>query len=329
MAAAEPHFPEVAGLEAFWTFATGRATATWRIDRPVRVMLDMLGLGFEQVLTELRQNRPDWPAFVRWIAETAGLPDRAELARYHAMLRGDPPPLATRARLDAITAMTPVLDEADLAHWQREGYVVLRAAITPEQAAAAAALVWRLVGGRTGDPASWYDWQGNGVMLQHFQDPALEPVRRNARVHKAFAQLWGTADLWSIIDRVGFNPPVVLGHPYRGHEMHWDCSLARPIPFSTLGVLYLTDTEADQGALRLVPGFHHRLDDWLDSLGGADPCAQNLDHLARHIPGKAGDLIIWRHDLPHGASPNSSDRPRLVQYANMYPVTWADREEWV
>ena len=91
-----------------------------------------------------------------------------------------------------------------------------------------------------------------------------------------------------------------------------------PIPFATQAILYLTDTTADQGALQVVPGFHHRLADWLGSIGDANPREIDLKAEARTIAAGAGDLIIWRQELPHGASPNTTDRPRMAQYVNMY-----------
>jgi ectoine hydroxylase-related dioxygenase (phytanoyl-CoA dioxygenase family) len=110
--------------------------------------------------------------------------------------------------------------------------------------------------------------------------------------------------------------------------MHWDTSLARPITFFTQGILYLTDTTADQGALRLVPGFHHRIDTWLDDLGDTDPRMIDLEADARCIGAGAGDLIIWRCELPHGPAPNLADRPRLAQYINMYPANLTTNPEW-
>ncbi len=35
---------------------------------------------------------------------------------------------------------------------------------------------------------------------------------------------------------------------------------------------------------------------------------------------KAGDLLIWNSQLPHGVSPNNSDRPRMAQYISMSPA---------
>ncbi len=38
------------------------------------------------------------------------------------------------------------------------------------------------------------------------------------------------------------------------------------------------------------------------------------------IETRAGDLLIWNSQLPHGVSPNQSDRPRLAQYISMSPA---------
>jgi ectoine hydroxylase-related dioxygenase (phytanoyl-CoA dioxygenase family) len=155
-------------------------------------------------------------------------------------------------------------------------------------------------------------------MLARYHHPSLEAARRSPRIHKAFAQLWGTEDLWLTIDRLGFNPPVTAGQPFAGSDLHWDVSLVRPIPFGTQAVLYLDDTAQDQGAFRCVPGFHHRIAQWLDGPGKANPRGIDLSGEQVFVPGKAGDLVIWRQDLPHGASPNRAKAPRLAQYLNYY-----------
>ena len=271
-------------------------------------------------------ERPSLPAFRDWIVATVGRPDPDRIARYHAALAGDPPPPTTAAALAAIDAAPPVLDDDDLACWDEHGYVVVRAAIDRAAAADAAALLWNHLGASPDDPDSWYD--AGSIWVPIYQHPALEVARRSPRVHKAFAQLWGAADLWMSHDKMSFNPPERPGYQFQGSPLHWDISLARPIPFGTAGILYLTDTAADQGAFRLVPGFHRDLDAWLDALGDADPRAVPLDDRARPVPANAGDLVIWRLDMPHGASPNTGDRPRLAQYLNMYPADWRANTNW-
>lgn len=322
------NLPHVEGLEAYWVrFVEHRAgvAANHIADR---LLLDTLGLGNQQVLRFLLNDRPDFDGFRRWIVETAGQPDPLLLDRHNAHRQGRPPSPDMQTTLDAIDAMPPVLAAADLAAWDERGILVLRQAITAEQAARAAAFVWDVARAAPDDPASWYGDSVDGIMIPRYRAPALDAARTSPRVHKAFAQLWGRADLWMAIDLVGFNPPVTARRGFRGSPLHWDVSLARPIPFATQAVLYLTDTAANQGAFRAVPGFHHRIDDWLDALGDTDPRHVDLSAEAATIPGKAGDLVIWRQDLPHGASPNHADMPRLVQYLTMYPPDLEVREEW-
>jgi ectoine hydroxylase-related dioxygenase (phytanoyl-CoA dioxygenase family) len=132
------------------------------------------------------------------------------------------------------------------------------------------------------------------------------------------------------VDQAGFNPPERPDWSFPGPHLHWDVSLAQPIPFGVQGILYLTDTAADQGAFTCVPGFHRIIEDWLNALpAGTDPRAQDLRSLGPiPIAGRAGDLVIWHHALPHGASPNRSARPRVVQYLKLRPGTWEVRPDW-
>jgi hypothetical protein len=324
----EAYFPEVPGLDDFLAYATQRCGAAARLTRHMRIMLSMLGLGLEQTLSYVMRERPSLGEFQQWIIRTAGRPDPQSLARYIATLEGALPPKSYDDLFAMIGEMEPVLDAAELERWERDGYVILRQAITPQEAEMAADLVWQMADASPDDPASWYGPRQQGIMIQHFQSPQQEVARRSLRVHKAFAQLWGTADLWPSIDRLGFSPPVTANAPFRATPLHWDCSLKWPIPYNMFGVLYLTDTQKDQGALRLVPGFHHGLETWLEQLGGADPRKVNLDDRVIDIAAGAGDLIICRHDLPHGASPNHADLPRLVQYLTMYPVWLSEQDEW-
>ena len=321
-------FNAIRGFEDFWTQLTFRAPRIIPRDQTERMLLDALGLGLEQAIQYLGRERPDLAAFQDWVMATAGTPAPEAIARYHAWLDNAPLPECIQARIEAIDAAAPVLDADDLAHWEREGWVVLRQAIGAEEAGAAEALLWETVGGDPADPASWYAYRGNGIMVQHFQHPALEVARTSPRIHKAFAQLWGTADLWTTIDRMSFNPPETPAHPFQGPRLHWDVSLALPVPFATQAILYLTDTAVDQGALTLVPGFHHRLEGWLAEIGDRDPRQIDLNAEAVPVPAGAGDLVIWRQDLPHGASPNRAARPRMAQYLNYYSPALRVHPDW-
>lgn len=323
------HIDRVRGLRDYWDRRLRHVASPPDAQRAERMLLDALGLGLEQTIRHLMHERPDFGAFTDWIVAMAGPPDCERIERYHAALDGAPPPPATATRLVRIDALPDVLTAEDLAGWEANGYAVLLRAITHAEAEAAASLIWETIAARPDDPASWYGNNVGGFWSDLYQHPALEPARRSERVHKAFAQLWGTSDLWTTIDRTSFNPPETGSFRLRGPRLHWDVSLARPIPFGTQAILYLSDTAEDQGALELVPGFHHRIDAWLDELGSADPRQVDLSPDAMRIPAKAGDLIIWRQDLPHGASPNRAGTPRLAQYLNMYPAWYTAQGAWL
>ncbi|HWA86224.1 MAG TPA: phytanoyl-CoA dioxygenase family protein [Opitutus sp.] len=294
-------------------------------------VLDALGVGLEQTQQYLLGVAPTFEEFERWIVATSGGVEPDAVARINAAVLGEPPPVAVRRRIAEIDAMAPVLSTADLAHWDEHGYVIVPDAVPELTRIEAEQAIWQHLGANPADPDSWYVSNDHGIMVQFFQHPAFTANRRSVRLHKAFAQLWGTADLWATTDRVGFNVPERPGWKFRGPNLHWDVSLARPIPFATQGILYLTDTPGEQGAFTCVPGFHRRIDAWLDSQpAGADPREQDLHALgSQPIAGRAGDLVIWDHRLPHGSRPNRGTRPRIVQYIDMYPTRFEERAEWI
>jgi len=222
-----------------------------------------------------------------------------------------------------------VLSPDDIGFWEQHGYVVVHEAISRDDCRAAEAAVWKFLNMDPNDPETWYAPSDHGIMRQFFHHPTLRANRRSPRIHKAFSQIWGTADLWMTIDRISFNPPERGSWQFTGPNLHWDTTLAPPVPFGVSGLIYLTDTDAEQGPFTCVPGFHRRIDRWVSELPpGADPRTQDLEALgAEPIAGRAGDLIIWHKALPHGSRPNSAKRPRIVQYLSMYP-TKGERQAW-
>ncbi|WP_230681294.1 phytanoyl-CoA dioxygenase family protein [Paracidovorax cattleyae] len=310
--------------------AAGVPMPQWREDHWV---LHALGIGIEPFHAWFGRNPgADFQDFARWLQETAGPPPTDRVVRIDAALSGLPPPPGAQRLIAEVDRMAPVLSAEDLAFWDAQGYVVLHDAVLPADAEATAGAIWEFLHARPEDPSTWYPPNDHGIMVQLFQHAALERNRRNLRIHKAFAQLWGTADLWCTTDRVGFNAPETPSHRFPGPHLHWDVSLRIPVPFGTQGILYLTDTRSEQGALTLVPGFHHRLGVWLEGLPGGPASARTQDLQALGavpIAGRAGDLIIWHHALPHGSRPNSTDRPRLVHYLNFFPADAPAQDEWV
>jgi hypothetical protein len=165
-------------------------------------------------------------------------------------------------------------------------------------------------------------------MLQFSDHPALEEIRHGAYLRRAYQQLYGcAASIYPTIDKVSFNPPETPQDRFLGSALHWDVSLKLPIPFKLQGMLYLSDCPARHGAFHCVPGFQHRIADWLRELPpGAAPrewAAGNLQPVA--VEGNAGDFIIWHQALPHCATPNRGPSPRMVQYLTYLLTTGPTR----
>ena len=218
-----------------------------------------------------------------------------------------------------------------MAFWEENGYVVVHDAAPPEGCRAAVQAICEFLRMDLNDSNTWYNGpQGHSIWVPLLRHPAIEANRNSVRVRRAFEQIWGRTDLWMTIDQCGMNPPERPGWRFPGPNLHWDVSLELPIPFGVQGLLYLTDTEAEQGAFTCVPGFHRKIESWLKSLPeGINPRELDLTALgAVPIAGRAGDLIIWHNTLPHGSRPNRTARPRFVQYMAMRPSDFETNPVW-
>ncbi|RYD93107.1 MAG: phytanoyl-CoA dioxygenase [Sphingobacteriales bacterium] len=268
-----------------------------------------LGLGMQEVLQQLYGQRPPLDAFLAWADS-----HRSSTVKQNGSVQD-------------------TLSDADLSHWKEHGYVVIRNAVDDQQRRAAANAIWDFLDASPADPESWYRPHPakNGLMLVLTQHPALAAVRSSARIRRAFVQLYGTEAIYPVVDKVSFNPPETAQYRFAGSPLHWDTSLVQPVPLRLQGLLYLSDTSAGDGAFQCVPGFQHRIGQWLESLPpGCDPRMHAPETLTPiDIEGSAGDFIIWHSALPHCATPNRGRSPRLVQYLTYLPEGFKDSRPWL
>jgi len=306
-----------------------RTKQSWRADN---LLLNGLGLPLQETLRYLMQAGPSLAEFEDWIlARNGGRLTALQAGRLRSAFTSQPYDEAVATQLRALDTSPDVLSADDLRQWHEQGYVILRGAISKEQAKDTEAAVWEALEMSPHEPATWYEKHvGQGMMMDFYHHPTLLANRRSLRIQKAFAQLWGTPDLWATTDRTSFNPPETATYQHQGTPLHWDMSLRPPFHFGTQGLIYLCDTPANQGAFRCVPGFHRQLESWLAGLPiGTDPRSIDLTGLAQPVAAEAGDMVIWHHFLPHGSSANGGSYPRIVQYLNMYPVEFKENVEWL
>jgi hypothetical protein len=288
-------------------------------------LLSVLGLGLEQTLKYVYGEGRSFEEFEDWILSVNdGSLQQERIDQFNAEIKGE--------RLSQGKTPVQVLSAADLAMWEQQGYIIIRNAVPREDCEATVAMICDHIHVDLENRETWYDIHPSrqGIMVQLFQHPLLQKNRTSEKIRLAFEQLWGRTDIYLNTDRVGFNPPETDKYNFPGPYLHWDVSIEPPIPFGTQGILYLADTAANQGAFTLIPGFHHRMAAWMDSLPpGADPREQDLYALgATPIAANAGDFILWHQALPHGSSPNTAALPRFVQYLNYNPLNPEIADIW-
>jgi hypothetical protein len=302
-------------------FGTPKQPVEWKY---ISGLCNALGLGLEPTIQQLMQSSGSFDVFETWVIRNGHI-STEQIEAFNALVINEYKPTE---------AIEPVLNAADLEHWKNEGYVVLKNAVSKEDCARTVRWIYAQIEASPNQPDSWYKPHAlkQGIMLQLFKHPLLNKNRLSSKIKQACMQLWQRQDLMVSMDRVSFNPPETDTYAFPGPNLHWDVSLKRPIPFGLQGLLYLTDTESNQGAFTLVPGFHKKIDDWLDTLPSNAKALKRdfLDSVdSKPIAASAGDFIIWHQALPHGSAPNMSQRPRIVQYINYQPLDMSYQNEWV
>lgn len=225
------------------------------------------------------------------------------------------------------------LTPEQITFWEEHGYLVLPKVIDAAACAASCDAVSEFLGANLREPASWYGAQSRqqGLMLPLYNHPRLNTNRASKRVRAAYEQLYGTSAIYKTIDHLSFNPPETSEFAFRGNGLHWDVSLAQPIPQRYQGLLYLSDCDESDGAFHCVPGFQHQIGRWLSEL----PTSENARQIAvqslqsQAVPGKAGDFVIWHQALPHCATPNHGKTPRMVQYLTYIPDDHVEHSVWI
>ena len=284
-----------------------------------------LGIGIEPTIQFLMNSNSSFDEFENWIEEHGRISPQF-IEQFNAIVED-------KSDLKLSSTET-VFSQTDLEQWENDGYIILRNAVSKEACKATVDLIYKTIGANEHDQSTWYADHPlkQGIMVQLFNSPILDYNRFAEKIQLAYRQLWKRNDLMVSMDRVSFNPPETKNYKFPGPDLHWDVSLKKPIPFGLQGMLYLSDTEGNQGAFTVIPGFHNKINDWLSELGhNENPRDLNVlkQFEKKPIEAQAGDFIIWHHCLPHGSSPNTATKPRIVQYINYQPLDLEYQPEWI
>jgi hypothetical protein len=224
-----------------------------------------------------------------------------------------------------------VLSEADWTFWKHNGYIVIKQAVSKEQAAATAAFLWEFEEKNPDDATTWYTAPRAEMKMKELENTGMVEVynhqqlwnnRQAQRIYDAFVDIWGTEKLWVSIDRANLNFPIRPGFEYKGF-IHWDYD-PDTNPVNVQGVLALADqTDENMGGFQCVPELFRNYHSWkLTQPEDRNHFMPDITGLKLvKVPLEAGDLLIFNSLEPHGIRPNlSKDKVRIAQYISMMPA---------
>ena len=167
------------------------------------------------------------------------------------------------------------------------------------------------------------DQRSTGSMISVCSDPSMAELVVAPEVLATFCELGFPSPTWFggfVISKSAGGPPLFWHQDWWGWDD--DCSYRDPV-LQTFMMVYLVDTDRDNGCLRVIPRSHLHRTDLHDKLDAAhdeairryenpeaaafQPAAGELD-----VPVRAGDLVLGDARLLHVAHANRSKQRRTV-----------------
>lgn len=224
-----------------------------------------------------------------------------------------------------------ILSEEDWQFWIHNGYIVIKNAISKEQAKATADFLWEFEEKDPNNPETWYAPPRAEIQMKELTNSGMVEVynhqhlwnnRQSQRIYDAFCDIWGTDKLWVTIDRANLNFPMRPGFEFKGF-IHWDYD-PETKPQNVQGVLALADqTDENMGGFQCIPELYRTYDTW-KLTQPADrnyfqPDTTGFEKVK--VKMEAGDMLIFNSLEPHGIRPNmSGNKVRIAQYISMMPA---------
>lgn len=235
------------------------------------------------------------------------------------------------------------LSEEDWNFWITNGYIIIKNAISKNEALETSNFLWEFEDKKKDDHTTWYtkerakmkmkELAGTG-MVEVYNNQFLWNNRQKKRIYDAFVDIWGTEKLWVTIDRANLNFPIKEGFKYNSF-IHWDYDPDTK-PQNIQGVLALCDqTDTNMGGFQCIPWLFRNYESWKKTQkkdrNKFQPDISGIEDKIVKVPLKAGDLLIFHSSQPHGIRPNlSKNKVRVAQYISMMPAEEENKslKEW-
>ncbi|MGV2915536.1 phytanoyl-CoA dioxygenase family protein [Streptomyces alfalfae] len=226
----------------------------------------------------------------------------------------------------------PVLSQAEIDTFWRDGYLLVRGVLTKQEARHYASLILDLLPRDLRIPDHWEAYDGrfkpfNTPGNQSFDGPQFIPLYQNERLYQVMAQL---LDYPRLLVRDGSVAITMRNDTPHESDLSQDLHIDPAVPedvdeflftpeeVEIGGCYYFTDVAPGGGGIHVVPGGHRIVEEE----SRAVPRGRQLHDKWRNIPhlksvevtGEAGDFVLTHHLMPHAASHNRRPEARVAQF---------------
>ncbi|MBP0481167.1 phytanoyl-CoA dioxygenase family protein [Sagittula salina] len=219
-----------------------------------------------------------------------------------------------------------MLSAEEKAFYDREGYLLVRGALTPEELAQARRITedWVEASRQVRESNELYDLdKGHSatmprltrIKLPHRNAPFFRDLLRNSRITQVLTDLLGPD---TVINTSKLNCKAPGGGAAVEWHQDWAFYPATNDSLLAFGVL-LEDMDEENGPLMVIPGSHRGpvLSHHHDGVfcGAVSPDDPDFDRdRAVTLTGKAGDMTVHHVRILHGSAPNTSTRARRILF---------------
>lgn len=212
------------------------------------------------------------------------------------------------AELDALVAPVRFADPAIDRRFHRDGYV--RVPFLDPPAVEELRALW--------------DELGAGEVVGIWSNVHVLPLEVNRRIDATITRVFGPAARALFVDAylAGASFLVKGTGPQSASTPHQDWNNVDETRAQSLSIWCpLIDVDEENGALQVVPG-SHRLRPSIRSLDTPSLYLDFTDELEpylRAVPARAGEAVLYAHNLFHGSKPNRSEQVRVAAVSGVLP----------
>jgi Phytanoyl-CoA dioxygenase (PhyH) len=203
---------------------------------------------------------------------------------------------------------------ADLA---RDGFCVLPGAVPVGLCEQVLDAIRDRCGLDVADPSTWSAVSAELDQVPVWGHQAQWDIRQSPTLHAAWAEAWGTEQLWVSFDSCRFTPPSRPGLP-EPLAIHWDHDPRDQSLRFVQGFVALTDAPVQSGGFCCAPSWMNAPErwppEWPQQPWGPHWTVEPDRADLVEVPTRTGDVVMFESRLPHGTVRNGSAWPRVVFY---------------